>query len=199
MVDRKKIKLQLAAIDADLPFWVKPEVKELTNLIVPGETIMHAMSGRYQGGLALLCGTNLRLLIVDKKPMFLAVEDVRYDMIAEVNYTNQLFDSSIHLATFNKDFAFTSYKKQELHSLTEHIQRKLSELRQNMNQEPRLVKEVKAVSHQKMSGDQARELLPNTSQAWDRISGKLDTINGIADKPQLIPRRRISKFDAFHQ
>jgi hypothetical protein len=166
---------------------------------VPGEKIMHALSGRYKGGLALLCGTNLRLLIVDKKPMFLAVEDVRYDMIAEVNYTHQLFDSSIHLATFNKDFAFTSFKKQELHSLTDHIQQKLSELRQNINEEPRIVKDTQAVFNGPISLDQARELLPNTPQAWDRISGKLDTINGIADKPQLIPRRRVTKFDAFHQ
>jgi hypothetical protein len=206
MVDARTIKIQLATINADLPFWVNAEVRELSKLIVPGEVIKHILNGRYKGGAALLCATDLRLLIVDKKPMFLSVEDVRYDMIAEVNYTHQLLEASIHLAAFNKDFWFTSYKKHKLHELTEHIQHKLSEVRQApQDDKPRILEnaiynsqnDLQSVPGNAVSAEQAREFLPNTSQAWDRISGKLDTINGIADGQTLLPRRRVTKFDTF--
>ncbi len=195
MVDKRTIKSQLAAIDASLPFWVKPEMNQLTKIIVPGEKIRHIISGRYGGGTALLCATDLRLLIIDKKPMFLAVEDVRYDMIAEVNYTHQFFDASIHLAAFNKDFSFTSFRKDELHDITEHIQQKLSEVRQHSPEETGLMAHVLNTQQDGISSDQARELLPNTPMAWDRISEKLDTINGVNPTPLI--RRRVTKFDTF--
>ncbi len=201
MVNNKTINMQLAAIDADVPFWLKPEIKQLPKLLVPDENIRHAISGRYEGGTALLCATDIRLLIVDKKPMFLNVEDVRYDMIAEVNYTHQVFYGSIHLLAFNKDFAFTSFNKDDLHKVTEYIQHKLSEVRQMSQQvEPRLMEGVinsYKPSDRVISQDQAREVLPNTSQAWDRVTDKLDSINGIADNTSLITRRRITKFDTF--
>ncbi len=212
MVDPMIIKVQLATINADLPFWVNAEVRELSRLIVPGEVIKHVLSGRYQGGSAILCATDLRLLIVDKKPMFLAVEDVRYDMIAEVNFTHQLLEASIHLAAFNKDFSFTSYKKRQLHDVTEFIQHKLSDVRRNLQDEPRIL-EGALISQRSESNvilrpvednedpdvtrEQAKEFLPNTAQAWDRISDKLDAINRMADQQTLLPRRRVTKFDSY--
>ncbi|MFO0920832.1 MAG: PH domain-containing protein [Candidatus Saccharimonadales bacterium] len=209
MVDPKIIKVQLAAINADLPFWVNAEVRELSRLIVPSEIIRHVLNGRYQGGSAILCATDLRLLIVDKKPMFLAVEDVRYDMIAEVNFTHQLLEASIHLAAFNKDFSFTSYRKRQLHDVTEFIQHKLSDVRRNLQDEPRILegalKSQRSESniileHNESSGvtqEQAKEFLPNTTQAWDRIADKLDAINMVTDQQSLLPRRRVTKFDGY--
>ncbi len=209
MVDPKIIKVQLAAINADLPFWVNAEVRELSRLIVPGEIIRHVLNGRYQGGSAILCATDLRLLIVDKKPMFLAVEDVRYDMIAEVNFTHQLLEASIHLAAFNKDFSFTSYRKRQLHDVTEFIQHKLSDVRRNLQDEPRILEgalksqrsESNIILEQNNSFDvtqeQAKEFLPNTTQAWDRIADKLDAINMVTNQQSLLPRRRVTKFDGY--
>lgn len=209
MVDPKIIKVQLATINADLPFWVNAEVRELSRLIVPSEIIRHVLNGRYQGGSAILCATDLRLLIVDKKPMFLAVEDVRYDMIAEVNFTHQLLEASIHLAAFNKDFSFTSYRKRQLHDVTEFIQHKLSDVRRNLQDEPRILegalKSQRSESniileHNESSGvtqEQAKEFLPNTTQAWDRIADKLDAINMVTDQQSLLPRRRVTKFDGY--
>ena len=68
MVERTIIAKQLENIDVRLPFWLSPEIKQLSRIIAPNETIQHALNGRYEGGLALLCATDHRLLIIDKKP-----------------------------------------------------------------------------------------------------------------------------------
>lgn len=200
MVDKKTIKMQLAAIDANLPFWVNAEVKQLSKILVPGEVINHVISGRYEGGFALLCATDLRLLIVDKKPMFLTVEDVRYDMIAEVNFSHQLMDSSIHLATVSKDLWFSSFSKDYLKGLTDYIQHKLSELRQYQNQGSDLINSMVVARQgqtEQMSSAQARELLPNTQPAWDRVTKKLNAINAYGGSSSAFIRRRVTKFDTF--
>ncbi len=197
MVDKRTIKMQLATIDADLPFWVNAEVNQLATILVPNEVIQHAINGRYEGGLALLCATNLRLLIIDKKLLFLAVEDIRYDMIAEVNFTNQLFDSRIHLSSFSKELWFNSYRKRQLSEFTDFIQHKLSEYRQQRDGDVSPFSHAIATQHGQtlLTDDQARELLPGTQQAWDRVTRKLDTINTGGRSPMFV-RRRVTKFDA---
>lgn len=194
MVDRKVVKYQLATIDEDLPFWVRPELKELPRIMVADEVIQGAVSGRYEGGFALLCVTNHRILIIDKKPLFLAVEDVRYDMIADVNYTHQLFDSSIHFTSLNKELWFSSFRKAQLHKITDFIQQKLSEIRNSTNGQPDVLQKL-LTEDQDITKGQARELLPNTRQSWDRVSDKLERINTFP-RPTYI-RRRIAKFNAY--
>ncbi|MCA9332593.1 PH domain-containing protein [Candidatus Saccharibacteria bacterium] len=199
MVDVRTIKMQLAAIDADLPFWVSAERKQLSNILVTNEVINHVVAGRYEGGFALLCATNLRMLIIDKKPMFLTVEDVRYDMIAEVNFSHQLLDSSIHLSTVSKELWFSSFRKQQLKDVTDYIQHKLTEARQAMEttDQPNIISNVLDAKRNELSDGQAREILPNTQQAWDRVTQKLNTINSYPKDPRNLVRRRITKFDTF--
>jgi len=197
MVDKKIVKYQLAAINEDLPFWVRPELKELPKIMVKDEVIQGAVNGRYQGGFALLCVTNHRILIVDKKPLFLAVEDIRYDMISEVNYTHQLFDSSIHFASLNKELWFSSFRKVQLRQITDYIQHKLSEIRNGSHGQhdvlQRLLTDDQA--NQGISQDQAREFLPTSRHSWDRVNDKLERINAFP-RPTYV-RRRIAKFSAF--
>jgi hypothetical protein len=101
--------VQLSVIDAQLTklgikktFFSKPEIKELQHILMDGEDIVKCVAGRYHGGFALLVATERRLLLIDKKPLYLTVEDIRYDMISEVDMNTRLFDSSISLYTVDQ-------------------------------------------------------------------------------------------------
>jgi hypothetical protein len=49
---------------------------------LPGEEIYELVNGIYEGGFAIVVATDVRLLLIDKKPMnYLNVEDLRFDMI----------------------------------------------------------------------------------------------------------------------
>ncbi len=215
MVTGKVIHDQIKALDDNLPFWVGPEIRELPQIIIEGETIKHATSGRYQGGIALLIATDQRILVIDKKPLFLAVEDMRYDMIAEINYSHRLLESMFHVNSFNKDLWFSSWRKQQLRALTLYIQQRLSDIRQQREQgegfeevqqssfaptatpQPQVGLTVpqtaKAREDSKFSDDQARALLPASSRVWGQVSQNLYVNNTYNNNPILM-RRRVSKF-----
>lgn len=127
------VEAQLKAINADFRFWGRAEKVELCQILVPGEQVMHCLNGRYEGGFAMLCATDRRLLLVDKKPMYLTLEDVRYDMISEVDFSHRLLDATVRINTVNKVVRFTSIRSTNLRKLTAYLQDKVMEMRQQQS------------------------------------------------------------------
>ena len=130
MVSAKEIDRQLKNIGVSFWFFGNAELRELRQILVEGEIIEHCIVGRYEGGFAVLCATNLRLLLIDKKPFYLTLEDVRYDMIVEVDFAHRLLDASITVCTPNKTLRFTGTKKQQMRLLTTYIQHRVLAYRQ---------------------------------------------------------------------
>jgi hypothetical protein len=130
MVHMSVIEHRLSELGVRTSMLFKPEVNELRQILVDGETIVFMVPGRYFGGFALLVATDRRLLLIDKKAMFLTVEDIRYEMIAEVDFASRLMDCTMILHTVNKQHQFTSVKhKHKLRELTTFVQQKVMELR----------------------------------------------------------------------
>lgn len=129
MVQMQVIEDQLDAIGADFHFWGRAEKRELRNVLVEGEVINHCLNGRYEGGFAMLCATDRRLLLIDKKPLYLTMEDVRYDMVSEVDFSHRLIDATIRICTVNKVVSFTSFHNATLRELTAYLQDKIMEMR----------------------------------------------------------------------
>lgn len=131
MVNPKSVTKQLRQIGCDYGAWGRTEIKELSNVLMDNEQIMQAVNGYYGGGFALLCTTNLRVLIVDKKPFLLTVDDLRYDMIAEVNYSSRIFTAVLHIITPVHSLEFVSWSRAKLRNSMNYIQQRVMELRNN--------------------------------------------------------------------
>lgn len=185
MVDVQTIKAQLREINEDQPFWVKAEIRELPNVIVENEKIKHMVAGRYEGGFALFIATDQRALVIDKKPMFLSVEDIRYEMISEINYSHKLFDSVIHINSFNKVIWFNSFRKKQLRQLSLYIQQRLSEMRHQ--------EEALATQPIEQYSEFRPVSTPYSPQAWEQVNERVNTVNTYANNPMFM-RRRVSKF-----
>ncbi len=124
-----EIEHQLSRLGIHNRFVGKPEVRELANVMAPDEVITNASNGRYDGGFAMLVVTDRRLLLVDKKMWYLSLEDVRFDMISELDYCARLLDSTLTVRTINKVLNFTSWHQKQLRDLTSYLQDKIMELR----------------------------------------------------------------------
>lgn len=133
MVSLQSIEDQLAKLGINLRFWGRPEVRELQHVLVQNEKIIGAVNGRYEGGFALLVVTDQRVLLIDKKPWFITVEDLRFDMISEVDYNGRLIDATIVIFTLNKTLRFTALKQKQLRAMTSYIQERIMDIRQNHN------------------------------------------------------------------
>jgi hypothetical protein len=138
MVTKESVEQQLKKIQFNYLGWGRTEIKELPNIILPDEKIFECVNGIYEGGFALLVATNLRVVLIDKKPMnYLTVEDLRFDMINEIDYSHRLLGARISISTGSKNLRFTSYNQQRLRKLISHVQHHMadSKLKQSEHQE----------------------------------------------------------------
>lgn len=123
-------KQTFVALKQKFKFFGRGEINELEHILVPGETILEVLNGFYSGGFAVLCATNMRLLLIDKKPFLLNVEDVRYDSINEIDYRARIIDATAVIHTPSKQMQFTSWRQRDLRSLVTFVQRHIMQLRQ---------------------------------------------------------------------
>ncbi|MDB5184334.1 MAG: hypothetical protein JWN38_142 [Candidatus Saccharibacteria bacterium] len=130
MVSKKSVEQQLKRIHFGTQIWGRAEISELPNILMPNEEIFECVNGMYEGGFALLCATNMRLLLIDKKPLkYLTVEDLRFDMINEIDYSHRMLGAKINVSTGSKNLKFTSYNQQRLRKLIGHIQHRMADIK----------------------------------------------------------------------
>lgn len=134
MIRKQIVDKQLQEIGAVARFLGRPELRELPRILFEGEIIRHLTIGRYEGGWATLCATDRRVLLVDKKPFYLTIEDIRYDMISDVQYNHRLIDATVRLGTVHKTVSFLGYNHDKLRALTNYIQEQVMHVRSQPNQ-----------------------------------------------------------------
>lgn len=130
MISLKSVEQQLKDAGCNFHIWWRPEVKELSTILMSEERIVHCTNGRYEGGWALLCVTDQRILLVDRKPMFLTLEDVRFDMISEIDYGHRLLNAMIHIITPTRTLHFMSWNQKALRELMSYTQMRVMQFRQ---------------------------------------------------------------------
>lgn len=133
MVSMSEVERQLKRIGASFQYWGRLEMLELQHILIPGEEIKSCLNGRYVGGFAMLCATDQRLLLIDKKPMYLTLEDVRYDMVSEVDFSHRLVDATIHVQTPTKALIFTTWRRHDLRKMSIYLQQRVLEIRQHQS------------------------------------------------------------------
>jgi hypothetical protein len=135
MVSKKFVDKQLKRLGFNPQGWGRGEILELPNILLPGEEIYELVNGIYENGFALAIATDVRLLLVDKKPMnYLIVEDIRFDMISEIDYSHRLIGAEIHISTGTKDLRFRSYNQQRLRKVITHVQQCMAQAKKQFSQ-----------------------------------------------------------------
>jgi hypothetical protein len=123
MVSAESLEKQLKNIGFNYHGWGRTEIRELRNIILPDEEIYECVNGIYEGGFALMVATDIRVLLIDKKPLnYLTVEDMRYELISEIDYNHRLVGAYIRLSSGMKDLKFSSLNQQRLRKLINHVQ-----------------------------------------------------------------------------
>lgn len=128
MSDARTIQKQLRKLKFGGNIWNQAELRELPHIIHEDETISECVNGFYEGGVALLVATEMRVLLIDKKPLnYLTVEDLRFDMINEIDYCHRLMGAYITISTGSKTLKFSSFNKTRLRRLINLVQEHMSQ------------------------------------------------------------------------
>lgn len=184
---------QLKRIGVNFQIFCHAELAELPKILFANEELVQVVRGYYDGGLAILCATNQRVLLVDKKPFYLTIDDMRYEMLADVEFNHRLLDASVHLGTVNKTLKFTAYNQKKLRELTHFVQEQVMHFRQGHMAAP-LVAETESPLR--------KQLAYNASEATDQAIGQ-SAMAGVFNQPAFINpygstqipiKRRISRY-----
>jgi hypothetical protein len=128
MVSAESVEKQLKRLKFNVHGWGKSEVRELHRIVMEDEEIYECVNGMYEGGFALLVATDSRVLLIDKKPLnYLTVEDLRFDMINELDYSHRLLGAHITISAGSKSLTFKSYNQPRLRKLITHVQHCMAE------------------------------------------------------------------------
>jgi hypothetical protein len=183
MANLKKIEKQLKKIGFNHNGWGRTEVRELQNIILPDEEIYECVNGIYDGGFALLVATDVRVLLIDKKPLnYLTVEDLRFDMINELDYNHRLLGAYISISAGNKNLKFTSINQPRLRKLIGHVQRCMAEVKkkQSSSQEGQ-------IQHLEQINQQLQSYLLTQQQQQERMQAHLERIQSDVQATAIPP------------
>jgi hypothetical protein len=136
MISTQQVQEQLKAVGASFTWFGRPEVRELPNILMPGEQLVHCLVGWHQGAIALLCATDQRLLIIDKRPLLLNIEDLRYEMIIEVDYAARILDAGLSIHTSLKQLHFRALNQAKLRRMRDLLQERILAARQQLPASP---------------------------------------------------------------
>jgi hypothetical protein len=186
MVSLHEVEEQLKRVGCNFKLWGRAEIRELSNVLMPEEIIAQAVNGSYEGGFAMLCVTNYRVLLIDRKPMLLTIEDIRYDMMAEVDFHNRLMGATVRIFTPMRNLVFSSWSNVRLRKCVNYIQQRVMEIRQHGM--------VPNSQVQQQAGARMPGLNPQLGQ--DQIAGTpyVPTMNPYTKTPLLSRRRRFPSF-----
>jgi len=131
MVHWDKVEEQLERIGCNFKFWGRSEARELCHVLFDDENIRHCVNGQYPNGFAMLCATDHRVLLIDKKPMnYVNIEDIRFEMISEFDFSRRLLNSRVSICTPTKTLVFSSWNVHQLRALLNYVQQRVIEIRQ---------------------------------------------------------------------
>lgn len=194
MVSLQKIDAMLAQVDVHNKYWGRAEIRELCKILTDDEQILSALNGRYEGGWALLVATNKRLLLIDKKPWFLGLEDIRYDMIAEVDFRAALLDATISIQTINKVLHFRTVRQKRLRVMTVLIQQHVMKMRQSAYEIWQAQQNAKQKEHTQDSPLAMPQPVLNLTSPSSYIPDILTITGTPLPRVPLIAKRRLRRF-----
>jgi len=137
VISHDELVKQLKKLDFNPNGWGRTEVNELCNILMPDEEIEELVNGYYEAGFALMVATKHRVLLVDKKPLnYLTVEDMRFEMISEFDYSHRIIGAHVSISSSgNKSFSFTSLNQTRLRRLLTYVQARMTDMKQTMHKQ----------------------------------------------------------------
>jgi hypothetical protein len=160
---------QLKKLDFNPNGWGRTEVNELCNILMPDEEIEELVNGYYEAGFALLVATKERVLLVDKKPLnYLTVEDMRFDMISEFDYSHRLVGARVSISSGYKNLEFTSLNQSRLRRLLNYVQCRKNELKKTLHNH-----QENQQQHLEQMNEQLRQYLETAQKSAKQMNESL--------------------------
>ncbi len=142
MVAKRSLYPQLRAAGLRFNLRGRAEVQQLRSILLPGEVIQHCVYGYYVGGSGLLVATNKRLMMIDKRPLYLHLEELLYESIDESIIYRKLLQAVFFVRSGTKRLKFRSLSDARMKQLYSYVQRRQAEVARDIRDSHVVVQQV---------------------------------------------------------
>lgn len=107
----ERVKQELRAVGlARYELW-SSEARYLPHIIHPDEHIGGVVFGYHEGSLTMMVATDRRIILLDKKPLFVNKDELRYEMIGGVRFTHAGIGTTVTLRSRIEDYLIVTFNK----------------------------------------------------------------------------------------
>lgn len=118
----ERVKHQLHALGVSRIAMHSMESRYLPHVIHPDEYIQGVVYGKSDDGFAMLLATDKRAIFLDKKPLFVNMDEITYDVVSGVSLGNIGFGSTVTLHTRIKDYTIMTLNEKCAKAFVEAIE-----------------------------------------------------------------------------
>lgn len=104
------------------------ESRFLPHIIHGNEHIGGAVYGHHDQGTVMVVATDQRLIFLDKKPLFIDEDQISYDVVAGVDYSEAGFGATVTVHTRVKDFKIKALNQRAAHRFVRYLEQKCHHL-----------------------------------------------------------------------
>jgi len=101
-----------------------PETRFLPHLLHKDEHIMGSVYGKYKNGRGVLIATDQRVLFLDKKPLFMHVDELTYMIIGGVTFTRTLVIGYVTVHSRLGDYTLRTFNIKNAANFVDYIETK---------------------------------------------------------------------------
>jgi hypothetical protein len=107
-----------------------PETRFLASILEEGEVVLGVVFGHYKHPMANLRGrgalaaTNYRILLIDKKPLFMRFEELGYAIVSGVTWATTGLYTSVTLETRAGNISIATYSTKSATTFTRAVEEK---------------------------------------------------------------------------
>lgn len=132
MIDKRLLTNQLRRIGYRFRVFGRTEINELRRTLEPDELVVQCVYGYYQGGSGLLVATDRRVLLIDKRPFYLYVENHSYEAITQIDFASRMLQGVLYFQAGFKRLIFKSVSDARLAGLCSYVQEKIASIEKPM-------------------------------------------------------------------
>ena len=99
-----------------------PETHFLPRLLHKDEHIMGSVYGKYKGGRGVLVATDQRVLFLDKKPLFMHVDELTYMIIGGITFTKTLIIGYVTVHSRLGDYTLRTFNQKNAANFVDYIE-----------------------------------------------------------------------------
>ena len=117
----QRIMDELKDVGADQYDLHVPETRYLPHVIQADEHIQGAVYGKYPQGRGALVATDKRILFIDKKPLFVRLDDIDFGVVGGITYTQTGLPGIVTLRTRLGDYKLRTFNSKNAMNFVDYV------------------------------------------------------------------------------